>query len=143
MLNGTNEELPCLYDKREKSYKKRDINMCSGLTMKTSKRRHWTRSAVFIIDVESILHLILVIMDFHWVFPILLCIILEVSFKCFIPKRKRKKKNLFYCCLAYCCHSKLFFSVYSKGFATQEIFVIQNKIMHTEWDKLLTNMKCT
>ena len=34
--------------------------ICSKLTIKTSERRHWRRSGVFIVNFEQILHIALV-----------------------------------------------------------------------------------
>ena len=35
--------------------------VCSELTIKTSERRHWRRSGVFIVNFEDISHLVLVL----------------------------------------------------------------------------------
>ena len=36
--------------------------ICSKLTIKTSERRHWYRSGVFVVNFEHISHLVLVIL---------------------------------------------------------------------------------
>ena len=39
---------------------RRRCEICSKLTIKTSERRHWGRSSVFIVNFEYISHLVLV-----------------------------------------------------------------------------------
>ena len=62
---NTQQTIACSKSKIET---RKRCEICSKLTIRTSERRHWRRSGVFIANIEHISHLFLVsIFDFeHW-----------------------------------------------------------------------------